>query len=234
MAELGRTALVTGGTGGLGTAVVARLLDDGWRVVVPWIEEKELARMSAHPSLDLVRADLFDETSVAEVAALAGARDDAPLRAVANLVGGFAMGGKVHQTPIDEFERLLRLNLRPTYLTAHATLPYLIDAGGGSVVAVSTKAAFEPFAGAAGYITSKAAVWALVTALAVEYKADGIRVNAILPSIIDTPGNRASQPDSSRKGWVTPQAIADVIAFVFSDAGATITGAQIPVPGVGT
>ena len=234
MADLGRTALVTGGTGGLGTAVVTKLLDDGWRVVVPWIAEQELGRLPAHPELEVIKADLFDESSVTEVAQLAGGRDDAPLQAVANLVGGFAMGGKVHQTPIDEFERLFRLNLRPLYLTTSATLPYLIDAGGGSVVAVSTKAAFEPFSGAAGYITSKAAVWALVTALAVEYKADGIRVNAILPSVIDTPGNRASQPNSNRKGWVTPQAIADVIAFLFGDASATITGAQIPVPGVGT
>ncbi|MBJ8347999.1 SDR family NAD(P)-dependent oxidoreductase [Antrihabitans sp. YC2-6] len=229
----GKTALVTGGTGGLGSAVVTKLLDEGWRVVVPWIVEKELERLPEHAGLELIKADMFDETSVAEVAQLAGGREDAPLQAVANLVGGFAMGGKVHQTPIDEFERLLRLNLRSTYLTTHAALPYLIEAGGGSVVAVSTKAAFEPFSGAAGYITSKAAVWALVTALAVEYKADGVRVNAILPSVIDTPGNRSSQPNANRKGWVTPQAIAEVISFLFSDASATITGAQVPVPGVG-
>lgn len=231
---MGRTALVTGGTGGLGSAVTAKLLDDGWRVVVPWIAEREIERLDKHPSLELIQADLFDEASVAEVVELAGGREEAPLRAVANLVGGFAMGGKVHQTPIDEFEKLLRLNLRPAYLTTHAAVPYLIEAGGGSIVAISTKAAFSPFSGAAGYITSKAAVWAFVSALAVEYQDDGIRVNAVLPSVIDTPGNRASQPDSSRKGWVTPQAIADVIAFLFSDAGAAITGAQVPVPGVGT
>lgn len=229
-----KTALITGGTGGLGSAVTAKLLADGWRVVVPWIAERELSRVEAHPALDLIQADLFDPASVDEVAALAGSREDAPLRAVANLVGGFAMGGKVHQTPIDDFEGLLRLNLRPTYLTTHAALPYLIDAGGGSIVAISTKAAFAPFSGAAGYITSKAAVWALVSALAVEYKDAGIRVNAVLPSVIDTPGNRASQPDSNRKGWVSPADIAAVIAFLFSDAGAAITGAQVPVPGVGT
>ena len=229
-----KTALITGGTGGLGSAVTAKLLADGWRVVVPWIAERELSRVEAHPALELIQADLFDPDSVDEVAALAGSREDAPLRAVANLVGGFAMGGKVHQTPIDDFEDLLRLNLRPTYLTTHAAVPYLIDAGGGAIVAISTKAAFAPFSGAAGYITSKAAVWALVSALAVEYKDAGIRVNAVLPSVIDTPGNRASQPDSNRKGWVSPADIAAVIAFLFSDAGAAITGAQVPVPGVGT
>ena len=227
-----RTALVTGGTGGLGTAVTGKLLADGWRVVVPWIAERELGRLSAHPNLELVQADLFDPDSVAEVARQAGGNAKAPLGAVANLVGGFAMGGKVHETSIDEFEKLMRLNLRPTYLTTQAALPYLIDAGGGSIVAVSTKAAFAPFSGAAGYITSKAAVWALVSALAVEYGEAGIRVNAILPSVIDTPGNRKNQPDSARKGWVAPADIAEVIGFLFSDAGAAITGAQVPVPGV--
>lgn len=227
-----RTALVTGGTGGLGTAVTGKLLEDGWRVVVPWIAERELERLAAHPNLELIQADLFDPDSVVEIARLAGGNAEAPLGAVANLVGGFAMGGKVHETPIDEFDKLMRLNLRPTYLVTQAALPYLIDAGGGSIVAVSTKAAFAPFSGAAGYITSKAAVWALVSALAVEYGDAGIRVNAILPSVIDTPGNRASQPDSSRKGWVAPADIAEVIAFLFGDAGAAITGAQVPVPGV--
>jgi NAD(P)-dependent dehydrogenase (short-subunit alcohol dehydrogenase family) len=157
----------------------------------------------------------------------------APLRAVANLVGGFAMGGRVHQTSVDEFEQLLRLNLRPTYLATHAALPHLMAAGGGSILAVSARSAFSPFAGAAAYVTAKSAVWALVSSLAVEYRDDGIRVNAILPSVIDTPGNRQSQPSASRTGWVPPASLADVVAFLFSDQARSITGAQIPVPGVG-
>ncbi len=227
------SALVTGGTGGLGTAVTTTLLDAGWRVVVPWVAEHELSRLAPHPNLELVKADLFEPDSVAEVVGVAASRTDAPLRAVANLVGGFATGGTVHQTPIDDFEHMLRLNLRPTYLVCHHALPYLVEAGGGSIVAVSTKAAFAPFSGAAGYVTAKAGVWALVSALAVEYRAAGVRANAILPSVIDTPANRASQPDSDRKGWVSPAAIAEVVAFLFSDASAPITGAQVPVPGVG-
>ncbi|MDI9979591.1 SDR family NAD(P)-dependent oxidoreductase [Rhodococcus sp. IEGM 1307] len=227
-----RTALVTGGTGGLGSAVTKKLLAEGWRVVVPWMVEHELERLGHHSHLELIQADLFDPGSVTEVAHLAGGRPDAPLTAVANLVGGFAMGGRMHETPIDAFDKLMRLNLRPTYLTTQAALPYLIDAGGGSIVAVSTKAAFDPFSGAAGYITSKAAVWALVSAIAVEYADAGVRVNAVLPSVIDTPGNRDSQPDSPRKDWVAPTDIADVIEFLFSDAASAITGAQIPVPGV--
>src|SRR5512142_1869044 len=105
-----RTAIVTGGTGGLGAAVVERLLDDGWRVVVPWIVERELDRLPERPGLELVQADLFDPDAVAAVVARAAGDGAAPLRGLANLVGGFAMGGKVHETPINEFEAQFRLN----------------------------------------------------------------------------------------------------------------------------
>ncbi|MEO9326686.1 SDR family NAD(P)-dependent oxidoreductase [Gordonia aurantiaca] len=230
---MAQTVIVSGGTGGLGSAVTRKLLDDGRRVVVPWVVAAELSRLPESDRLVTIEADLFDESSVAEVVATAASDPSAPVTAVVNLVGGFAMGERVHATPIGEFERLLRLNLRPLYLLSAAAIPKLIEAGGGSVVGVSAKAAFTPFSGAAGYITSKAAVWAFISALAAEYKDDGIRANAILPSVIDTPGNRESLPDSSRKGWVSPESIAETVAFLVSDASAAVTGAQVPVPGVG-
>src|SRR3954468_6380973 len=147
-----RTAIGTGGTGGLGAAVTRRLLDDGWRVVVPWFAERELARVDEHDRLELVQADLTAPASAANVVATAGEG----LRAVVNLVGGFAMGGRVHETPIEEFERQLRLNRGPAYLMSAAALPVLLSAGGGSIVCVSSRAAVSPFRGAAGYITAKA------------------------------------------------------------------------------
>lgn len=229
---MARTVIVSGGTGGLGVAVTTTLLEQGWRVVVPWIVEAETSRLPEHDSLVLVEADLFDPAGVERV--LDAARDaDAPLSALVNLVGGFGMGPKVAEAPVEDFEKLLSLNLRPLYLLSQAVLPHLVEAGGGSIVGVSAKAAFAPFAGAAGYITSKAAVAAFIGALAVEYKDAGIRANVILPSVIDTPGNRESQPDSSRSGWVSPSTIAGTIAFLISDAGAAVTGAHVPVPGVG-
>lgn len=228
-----QTVIVSGGTGGLGSAVTRTLLDDGWRVVVPGRTEAGLSRLPESDRLVGVHADLFDEASVAEVVAIAASDPSAPVTAVVNLVGGFAMGERVDATPVDEFERLLRLNLRPLYLLSAAAIPKMIEAGGGSIVGVSAKAAFAPFSGAAGYVTSKAAVWAFISALAAEYKSDGIRANAILPSVIDTPGNRASQPDSSRAGWLSPESIAQTISFLVSDASSAITGAQVPVPGVG-
>jgi NAD(P)-dependent dehydrogenase (short-subunit alcohol dehydrogenase family) len=228
--ERAATAIVTGGTGGLGAAVTRRFLDAGWRTVVPWNDKRELDRLDDHPSLSLVQADLFDPASATACVAEAVADPAAPLTAVVNLVGGFAIGGRTHETPIDDFERQLRLNLRPTYLTCQAALPHLISGGGGSIVCVSSRAAVRPFPGAVGYVTSKAAVLALVDTLAVEYRHDGVRANAVLPSVIDTPGNRASQPDADHSRWVRPEDIAEVI-FGLCAGSEIVSGAHVPVYG---
>jgi NAD(P)-dependent dehydrogenase (short-subunit alcohol dehydrogenase family) len=227
MSAVDRSVVVTGAAGGLGRAVAKRFVDDGWRVVAP--EIGELAAAGA--GLVTVPADLFDEAAVAAAMAVATAEEGAPLRAVVNLVGGYALGGRVHETPVADFEAQLRLNLRPTYLVTAAALPHLIAAGGGSVVCVSSRAALRPFPGAAGYITAKAALLTLVDALAVEYRDDRVRVNAVLPSVIDTPANRAAQPGADASRWVRPEEIADVIAFLCSDAAAVTSGAHIPVYG---
>jgi NAD(P)-dependent dehydrogenase (short-subunit alcohol dehydrogenase family) len=221
------TVIVSGGSGGLGSAVTRAMLDDGWRVVVPYIDERELERLEPHERLVTVAADLFDESDATAV--VAGAAE--PLRALVNLVGGYAAGGRIHETPIAEFERQFELNLRPTYLLCHAALPRLMNAGGGSIVCVSTRAAVRPFPGAAGYIASKAAVLAFVDALAAEYTRDGVRANAILPSVIDTPANRAAQPDADHSRWVAPEQIAGVIRFLCSEDAAPTSGAHIPVYG---
>jgi NAD(P)-dependent dehydrogenase (short-subunit alcohol dehydrogenase family) len=226
-----RTAIVTGGTGGLGAAVVARLLDDGWRVVVPWIVERELERVERHERLEVIQADLFEAAAVQAVVERATDAPAAPLKGVVNLVGGFAAGGRVHETPIDEFERQFRLNLRPTYLVTQAALPKLLDAGGGAIVCVGTRAAVSPVPGAAGYIASKAAVIAFAQAVAAEYRDDGIRCNAILPSVIDTPANRASMPKAKHERWVKPAEIAGVIAHLLSSDASPVSGAAVPVYG---
>jgi NAD(P)-dependent dehydrogenase (short-subunit alcohol dehydrogenase family) len=221
------SVVVSGGTGGLGSAVTAVLLEAGWHVVVPYVDEREIERVKEHPDLELIAADLFDPKAAAAVIEQA----PAPLGGLVNLVGGFAAGGRVHETPIEDFERQFQLNLRPTYLLCHAALPRMLEAGGGAMVCVSTRAAVRPFAGAAGYISSKAAVLAFVDALAAEYTKDGIRANAILPSVIDTPANRASQPDADFSRWVKPEQIAHVIRFLCSDESSPISGGHVPVYG---
>jgi NAD(P)-dependent dehydrogenase (short-subunit alcohol dehydrogenase family) len=224
---MARSVIVTGGTGGLGAAVTSAFLEAGDRVVVPWVSERELERVEEHERLELVQADLTEAGSVGEVVAAAG--DD--LRAVVNLVGGFAAGGRVHETPVEDFEAQLRLNLRPTYLMCAAALPVLLAAGGGALVCVSSRVALRPFKGAAGYITSKAAVLAFVDALHTEYKDDGIRVNAIMPSTIDTPANRRSMPDADHDTWVKPAEIAAVVRFLCSDDAGVVGGGHVPVYG---
>lgn len=225
------SALITGGTGGLGAAVTRAFLDGGWRVVVPVYDEAERERVPAHERLVLEPADLLDPSSVAAVAAIAAGDEAAPLHAVVNLVGGFAAGERVHATPVEDFEAQLRLNLRPTYLVCQATLEHLQAAGGGAIVCVSSRAALRPFAGAAGYVVGKAAVLALVDALAEEYRRDDIRANAILPSVIDTPFNRRSMPDADHSRWVPPEQIAAVVRFLCEDGSKPISGAHVPVYG---
>lgn len=228
------TAIVTGGTGGLGAAVVGRLLDDGWRVVVPWIVSGELERLPDSDDLEPIEADLFEPGAVGKVVAAASSDSGRPLSGLANLVGGFAMGAKVADTPIEDFERQFRLNLRPTYLMTAAVIPHMLEnpmPHRGAIVCVGSRAALQPFSGAAGYIASKAAVTAFAQAVAAEYKNDGIRSNAILPSTIDTPANRASMPQADHSKWVAPAEIAGTVAYLLSAQVGPTSGAAIPVYG---
>jgi NAD(P)-dependent dehydrogenase (short-subunit alcohol dehydrogenase family) len=226
-----RTVLVTGGTGGLGAAVTRAFLEEGWRVVVPWVAERELERVEEHERLELVQADLFDPDAVARTVETAGPS----MRALVNLVGGFAVHERVHETPVEVFEEQLRLNLRAAYLACAAALPVMLNQSPparGSIVCVSSRAARRPFPGAAGYIVGKAAVLALVDALDAEYREDGIRVNAVLPSVIDTPANRSSMPDADFETWVRPEQIGRVIRFLCSEDASITSGAHVPVYGL--
>jgi NAD(P)-dependent dehydrogenase (short-subunit alcohol dehydrogenase family) len=233
MTRLEGTVLVTGGTGALGEAVVAELLSTGARVVSTWIVPEERDRIAAeladHELLELVEADLLADGGADAAVEVATARP--PLAALVNLVGGYAGGGRCHECPPDELERMLDLNLVTAFRATRAALPAMLEQRGGSIVCVGTKAALEPFAGASGYIVSKAGLLALVRALAVEYRDDGIRTNAVLPSVIDTPANREQMPNADHSKWVPPVQIARVIRFLCSADSAPTSGAAIPVYG---
>ena len=219
------TVLVAGGTGHLGTAVVRELLTAGYGVTATWVVEREAERLAAEP-VELVQADLFNPDQVTKAV-----QSTDRLEAVVNLVGGYAEGPRVHETDPDQFDGLIRLNVRPGFLLARAAMPLLIERGGGAFVGVSARAALRPFPGAAGYIASKAAVLAFIQALDAEYKHQGIRCNAIVPSVIDTPANRSAQPDADYSKWVKPAEIARVVRFLVSDESAPISGAAVPVYG---
>jgi NAD(P)-dependent dehydrogenase (short-subunit alcohol dehydrogenase family) len=224
------TVLVTGARGGLGPAVTDAFLADGWRVVAPLRQRPEPGSV-AGDRLEVIEADLADPAAVERAAAHAAGDPAAPLRAVVNLAGGYAAGPALHETPPEEFERLLALNLRPTFLVTRAALPHLLAAGGGAVVCVSARAALQPFPSGVAYATAKAAVLAFAQAVAVEYKAKRVRCNTILPSVIDTPANRAAQPDADHSRWVPPAQIAAVIRFLAGEESAPTSGAAVPVYG---
>jgi NAD(P)-dependent dehydrogenase (short-subunit alcohol dehydrogenase family) len=225
-----RAVLVAGGTGALGGAILRELLEAGHRVTATWLVESERERAEAElgdrEALTLVQADLMTtEGAEAAVAATPG------IGAVVNLVGGFAMGPLAHEIDPDEFERMLRLNVRPGICLVNAAFPRLLEAGGGAYVGVSARPAVKPFAGAAAYVTAKAAVLAFVQALDADYAKRGIRANAILPSVIDTPANRRAEPDADHSRWVRPGDIAHVVRFLVSDDASVTSGAAIPVYG---
>jgi NAD(P)-dependent dehydrogenase (short-subunit alcohol dehydrogenase family) len=213
-------ALVAGGTGALGGAVVGELARAGWAVTVVDRRARELEGVRVE------EADLLDpEEARRAVEGVDG------LRAVVNLVGGFKGGAKVEAMEPAAFEGMLRLNLVPAFNLARAAMPRLAGAGGGAFVCVSARAALQPFSGASGYITAKAGVLAFVKALDAEYRQAGVRSNAVLPSVIDTPANRSDMPDADSSKWVPPEQIARVIRFLCSDDSEPTSGAAVPVYG---
>jgi NAD(P)-dependent dehydrogenase (short-subunit alcohol dehydrogenase family) len=221
--------LVAGGTGALGSAVVRDLLDAGYDCTVTWIVEKELERARAElgDRASFVRADLIDPEGGADEA-VAAVGD---LEAVVDLVGGFASGPLVHEGGWADFDRMLKLNLAPAVNLARAGIPRMLERGGGAFVAVSARTALRPFPGGSAYSTAKAAVLAFVQALDADYRKRGIRANAILPSVIDTPANRRDQPDADFSTWVQPADIAKVVRHLVSDDAAVTSGGAIPVYG---
>ena len=229
----GGTVLVTGGTGSLGGAVVERFLEAGARVLVTCVVEAEVAPFRerfagqearvALQRCDLRRAD--------EVGALLDGVAPGSLRAVVNLAGGYTWT-RVADADDAALEHLLDLNLRTTFTVCRAAAPVLTAAGGGAIVNVSARAALRGEAGNGVYGATKAAVLALTQSLSEELKDAGVNVNAVLPSIIDTPANRAAMPNSDPAKWVAAGDLANIIVFLASAAAAAIHGAGIPVYGL--
>ena len=228
----GQVAIVTGGTGALGQSVVLRFLHDGATVAVPWIvpEEWETLRSRAGDGsarLHGARVDGTDESAFAAFVAEVLARHQR-LDVLVNTVGGFA-GGDLASTSLAEWRRMLDLNLTSAVIGCRAVLPALRAARRGRIVNVASRAVVPPLGGFIAYTVSKSAVIALTQALAQEERPHGIGVNAVLPSTMDTPANRRAMPDADRSGWVTTDAVADVIAYLSSDGAAAVSGACVVV-----
>ena len=227
-----RVAIVSGGTGALGQCVSRRLLGVGATVWVPFAVPAELDALrgaldsAAAARLHAVPSDVTDEAAFGEfvrgVLAAHGRID-----ILVNGVGGFAPGD-LASTPVAEWNRMLTLNLTSAMIGCRGVLSAMTAAGFGRIINIASRAVVPPLGGFIGYTVGKAGVITLTQALAREV-ARGITVNAVLPSTMDTPANRKAMPDADRTEWVSPEAVADVIAYLASDEASAISGAAIPV-----
>ena len=231
----GQIAVVAGGTGGLGKAVSLAFLNEGAKTVVTYRNEGEFLSLKDaaglnKSSLDGYPVDVTDESAVAEFISRVLA-DHGKVDALVNAVGGYAGGIKLWDLNTTVLDQMLALNLRSGFVLSRAVLPAMLQAGRGSIVNVAAKAALDHGAGAGAYAASKAAAVALMDSLAGDCKGTRVRVNSILPSIIDTAANRKAMPDADFATWPKPEDIATVVLFLCSDSARTIHGAAIPVYG---
>lgn len=226
-----RTVVVTGATGGLGAGVVDALLAASYRVIGTWIVDAERERATERfgDSVELAELDVSSPEDVDGFAQRLGA-EGAPW-GVAHLVGGFHAGDPVTSLDLEAWDKQVGLNMRASAVAMRGFLPGMVERGGGRFVAISSRAAVQPFSGGAAYAASKAGVIALTAAASEDVKADGVTVNCLLPSVIDTPGNREAMPDDDPSDWVAPKEIGELIAFLMSDGAAAVTGAALPVDG---
>jgi NAD(P)-dependent dehydrogenase (short-subunit alcohol dehydrogenase family) len=232
----GKTAVVTGGAGALGSAVVKVLLEAGARVAVPLRKPDELDRLRQSAGLDPkaplsgVALDLTDEGAVLREFEKV-ARESDGLHILVNAAGGFAGGKPAHETAWSIWQQQLDLNLKTTVLSSRAAAIPMLAGGGGAIVNVSSRPATQDGRNLAAYSAAKRGVLQLTEAMAAELSDAGVTVNAILPSIIDTPANRAAMPNADTSRWPKPEEIARVILFLVGPDARLISGAHIPVYG---
>ncbi|MGA8087197.1 MAG: SDR family NAD(P)-dependent oxidoreductase [Terracidiphilus sp.] len=230
-----KVVLVAGGTGGLGRAVSLAFLAKGAKVVVTYRSDEEFAALKRTAgagafSLEGHRVNVTDEIAVKElVDGIVGLHRH--LDAMVNTVGGYAGGIKLWELETKTFEQMLALNLRAGYALSRAAVVPMLKQKHGAIVNVAAKAAVDHGAGAAAYAASKAAAVAMMDSLAADAKGTGVRVNSILPSIIDTEANRKAMPGADFAQWPKPEDIAKVILFLCSEDAKVVHGAAIPVYG---
>lgn len=232
---LGKSVVVAGGTGGLGRAVSLAFLAEGAKVVVTYRNQMEFDVLKGFAgangsALEGHQTDVTDEVAVRKLIDAVLARYDR-LDVVVNTVGGYVGGVNLWETDSKLFDQMFTLNMRSGFVLARAAVPVMIKQRQGAIVNVASKAAIDHAAGAAAYAASKAGAVAMMDSLAAEVKGTGVRVNSILPSIIDTEVNRKAMPKADFAKWPKPEDIARVILFLCGDEAKLIHGAAVPVFG---
>jgi len=231
----GKVVLVSGGTGGLGRAVSLAFLEEGAKVVVTYRDQNEFDAVKRgaganSSSLQGHQVDVTHEAAVDQFVHRILA-EYGRLDVVVNTVGGYAGGVKLWELDPKVFDQMLALNLRSGYAISRAVVPVMLRQKRGAIINVASRAAFDHAGGAAAYAASKAAAVAMMDSLAADLAGSGVRVNSILPSIIDTEANRKAMPNADFAQWPKPEEIASVILFLCSDDAEVVHGAAVPVYG---
>jgi NAD(P)-dependent dehydrogenase (short-subunit alcohol dehydrogenase family) len=224
----GKVLVITGSDGALGQAVAAALAGYGAKLALI-TRAREAQGVQPAGALHYGGIDLTLESSVCSSMERI-AKDAGRLDGLINIAGGFRWE-KMSGGTLDAWDAMYKINLRTVVISCQAALPYLLQSGGGRIVNVGAMGAIKAAAGMGAYAASKAGVAKLTESLADELKEQGITVNAILPSTLDTPKNRLDMPQADFSRWVTPAKAAEVIAFLVSDNASAVTGALIPVAG---
>ena len=235
MSTANRSVIVTGGAGALGAAVARRLASSGWGVALvdaPPARERAEKLASELGRAVAIEADVSDSTAWARVVAKVESELGA-IEGAALVAGGWKGGAPLHEEDVATWRAMMNANLETAHASLRALLPGMVARGHGSVVVIGSRAADRPWtsANAAAYAASKAAVVALAEAAAAEIASRGVRVNAVLPSTLDTPANRAAMPKADASKWVSLDSCAALVAFLLSDDARDVTGAAIPIQG---
>lgn len=230
-----RVFIVTGAAGALGSVVGRRLLAQQARVALVDLAPEKV-RVELGALADAPDAWVADATDLSDTAAVSRMIDAAVQRfgridGLVNIAGGYRAGSPVHEMTLADWEFMFAINVRSALLTSRAVVPHFLRQGSGAIVNVGSRASLAGVGDAAAYSAAKTVVVRLTESMSEELKDRGVRINAVLPSIIDTEANRAAMPGADTSRWVDPASLADVILFLLSDAARAIHGAAIPVFG---
>jgi len=230
MGFTGKVVVITGGTGALGQAVTQAFLQAGARVVVTYTRETEFdalkEKVSARENLLGLKTNVLDEASVKAMTQQAGRID-----VLVNTVGGFLGGVSITETTLEQFDKMLALNLKSAFLCCKHVLPLMMQQRSGRIINIGSQGGLQGGEGISAYGASKAGLINFTQSVAAEGKRHNITANAIIPGIIDTPANRQAMPKANFAEWMTSEALAQTILFLASDAAQAINGAIVPVGG---
>lgn len=228
-----RVVMITGAAGNLGRAVAKAFAEDGARLALVDLSRARIEKSCGRETRDRLplAVDILKATTVEKAAATIEARFGR-IDVLCNVAGGFHMGEPVHELPDAAWQRMLDLNARSVLNTARAVVPRMLARGGGKIVNVGAQAASQGRANMGAYVVAKSAVMRLTETMAAELRGQGINVNCVLPSIIDTPENRAAMPKADPAKWVSPEKLAAVVRFLASSDADPVHGACLPVVGL--